>query len=194
MRVILLLLISNLLFGWSCKWTAPYYQRYALAYFDWTYPYQTFMAQGAMESHCRKSAISNDGHRSKGIGQVTWKWWKHYLTREHIKDLNTIDRQIQAQVAVNRYFYDRIKCKKLNFMFRAYNGGLLINKEIKRAKSCDVNLVELYCKRKTVHFSNGTSRNACDINIKYARDILKYAIKWYGYRPNKNWEYGLWGY
>jgi len=188
--VVLLVVLADFSHAWSCKWTAPYFRKYTNQYFGIDYPYQLFIAQGATESHCRARVISNDGVGSQGIGQITWRWWKHKLRKQDIPNLRTIDNQTKAQVYIMKVMYDSMN-KKLPICynkgwvaFQMYNGGNLVLKEVKRAKVCKHNVAKIFCRRKIIHFNNGTSRSACNINYKYSEEIYSKAKRWYGYNPD----------
>lgn len=207
--VLSLLLITTLASAWSCKPYAKLYRKYTNLYLGINYPYQFLVAQGAVESHCSLRAISNDSVGSQGIGQITWRWWKDYLTDREIPDLYTVENQIKAQVLVLKKGYADLltrdaykKCGKQHWIpFQIYNGGTLVFKEIDRADSCIHDEVRVHCRRKTVYFNNGSSRNACNINYEYPNKILDFATRYYGYVPyvNSDWRmfkdtYNLWDY
>jgi hypothetical protein len=192
-KIILAMLIASFSYGASCRWTAPYFRKYSNEHLGISFPYQLFMAQGWHESKCSLRAISSDGAGSKGVGQITWRWWKHTLKKEGIPNLRTIDRQCEAQVVIMKKLIEQARAKtgysRLWIAFQAYNGGWLVAKEVRRAGNGNHSSARLQCRRKIIHFRNGTSRSACDINYNYSEDIYHSATKWYAYNETKQWRF-----
>ena len=197
-KLTIIFLISTLIAnGYGCRWTAKYFRKHTNYIFGITYPYQLFMAQAYVESGCKPSSISNDDVGSQGIGQITWRWWRHYLVKRGVPNLNTVDRQTKAQVLIMKRLYDKAEaktgCSKVHWIpFQAYNGGWLVAKEIKRANSCEHDYAKLFCKRKVVHFKNGQTRKACDINYKYSEHIYNIAKRYYNYKDSYYYGWRFW--
>ena len=68
-------------------------------------------------------------------------------------------------------------------MYQAFNGGLLINKELQNSNSCDWSKAYKVCRRGNVcvwKTKEGCRqfRNACDINYEYSKKIFKLANKY----------------
>jgi hypothetical protein len=181
------------MYGASCRYTAPYFRKYSNEYLGIKFPYQLFMSQGWHESNCRIKAISDDYVGSEGIGQITWRWWKNYLKPKGVPNLKTIDNQCKAQVLIMKKLImesnNKTGCNKLWIPFQAYNGGWLVVKELRRACSCNHDEAKKECRRKIIHFKNGSSRGACDINYKYSKDIYESAKKYYNYVETKDWRF-----
>jgi len=191
--ILLIITLTVIASSASCRWTASYFRKYSNKYLGISFPYQLFIAQGWAESKCRLSAISDDGVGSVGVGQITWRWWKNYLKPRGVPNLATIDRQTKAQVLIMKKLIKEAKqktpCDRLWIPFQAYNGGWLVAKEVNRAESCNHDIAEMYCRRRTVWFQNGTHRNACDINYRYSEHIYRVATKWYNYIETWDWKY-----
>lgn len=194
-KVLVILLLTALSHAWSCKPYALEYRKYSNRIFGIQYPYQLLIAQAAVESKCTLRAISDDGTGSKGLGQITWRWWSKFLTRRGVAHLCTIDNQVRAQLLVLKDGYKDLlerpevfaKCGKQHWIpFQIYNGGRLLFSEIAKSESCSHPEVRKQCKRRTVVFKNGSTRNACDINYDYSVKILTFATKYYGYTPTSD--------
>lgn len=147
------------------------------------YPYWYGVAQLQKESGCR-NVISNDGIGSQGLAQITYRWWKKFLSSKGIDEIISVRNQTLAQAYIMKNSKNQAYSSHLWVSYQIYNGGSLVNKEITRARE-DLKLREiphqiarLYCKRKDIVFSNGQVINACDINYNYPVKIYMYAQKW----------------
>ena len=183
-KFLLVVLLSSGLYSASrCK---NYIQRVKLAHFSTfgiDYPYWYGIGQLQQESRCR-NVLSNDGIGSEGLPQITYKVWGKYLQKKGIPNILTVKNQLNAQAII------MADCKKTAYSshlwvaYQIYNGGPLVNKEIKRAR-LKYNIREVpqflareFCKRRIIHFNNGQSIDACDINYEYSEKVYKYGLKY----------------
>jgi len=140
----------------------------------------------------RAKRVEPNGVISYGLMQVCDRTFlgmrkKHKL----LTDLEPV-QMLQARYAIRAgLLYDKdmwniAKCKDNDtvrywWMLRAYNGGArLLNKEIKRAGSCDINEVAEQCRRKVYRYKWGTL-DLCKVNTEYPLKIFKYAEKYRRY-------------
>jgi hypothetical protein len=140
------------------------------------FPYWYSVAQLLQESRCR-NVISLDGVGSQGLAQITFRWWKKDLAKIGVYNLRTTSNQLKAQAYINYKGYKKAKCKKLFVMYQIYNGGTLVNKELKG--TCKWSVGYNNCHRKIIHFKNGYTLNACKINYDYSKKIYLYGNKYY---------------
>lgn len=164
-----------------CLKLAPEIRKAHSFYFGLDFPYHYSVAQAEKESQCRHNVLSRDGIGSEGFAQITFYIWKSQLSKAGITEINSIPNHAKAQAFINKFYYDRIYCKKLFVMYQAYNGGLLINKEL--GKVCTWDYGYRNCKRKNVCVwkKDGKCmqyRNACEINYEYSVIIFKLAKKY----------------
>jgi hypothetical protein len=150
-------------------------------YFGLNFPFWYSVAQAEKESQCRHNITSTDGNKSEGFSQITYSLWKDKLQKADIPEITSIPNHAKAQAFINKYYYDRIICKRLWAMYQAYNGGLLINKELQN--SCNWSKAYKSCRRKNVcvwKTKEGCKqyRNACDINYEYSVLIYKLGQKY----------------
>lgn len=150
-------------------------------------PYHLFMGQIEQESRCNAGITAFDG--GMGLGQFmpeTAEW-----IQEREKALKEISVEpspydpawsIRALILYDRYLYGVVICKddNLYFALRAYNGGAgTLNKEIRRAGSCEYSLVEKQCHRKIIRLKNGKYLDLCkDVNLKYYKLISQKGEKY----------------
>jgi hypothetical protein len=165
-----------------CIFLEPEIRKAHFYYFGLNFPYWYSVAQTEKESQCRHNIVSSDGNRSEGFSQITYNLWKNQLRKAGIPEIASIPNHAKAQAYINKYYYDRVICKKLWAMYQAYNGGLLINKELQTA-GCDWNKAYKACRRGNVcvwKTKKGCRqyRNACDINYEYSLLIYKYGQKY----------------
>ena len=170
--LIYLLLITTTLLSDRCIQYKQEVRRFHFYYFGLTFPYLYSYNQLKAESNCR-DVISKDYANSRGLTQITWKLWKAKLIKEGIPNLSKKSYQLRGQAYINYYYYKRLYCAKLFMMYQAYNGGLLINKDLVKARSCNYKDMLKVCKRKDIKFKNGTKINACKINYNYSKFIYK---------------------
>ena len=152
-------------------------RRFHYEVFGVDYPYWYGVGQLQQESNCR-DIISNDGVGSQGVSQVTYKLWDKYLKSNGVYDLRSTSNQIKAQAYIMKSCKNQAVSNQLWIMYQVYNGGGLVNKEIKRAGSINHDLARKECKRKVVRFSNGMSIDACEINYDYSVKIFSYGQKY----------------
>ncbi|MDX1809725.1 MAG: hypothetical protein R3331_09315 [Sulfurospirillaceae bacterium] len=149
------------------------------AVFGIDFPYWYGVGQIKQESGCR-DIISRDGVGSQGVAQITYRIWQKYLDQKGIYNIDSIGNQLHAQAYIMQNAKQQAYSSHLWAAYQLYNGGGLINKEIMRARKAlhitDVShdQAHLFCKRKIVHFNNGQTRSACDINYDYSKRIYKY--------------------
>ena len=90
----------------------------------------------------------------------------------------TVDGTTQAQAHINKDAWNQAVIKRLWVMFQIYNGGGLVNKEIKRAGGInDWAKAKAQCRRGVTHYKIGDQSN-CDINYGYSQNIFKYGEKY----------------
>jgi hypothetical protein len=166
-----------------CILLEPEIRRAHFYYFGLNFPFWYSVAQAKQESKCRHDIISTDGNKSEGFSQITYSLWKNKLRKAGIPEITSIPNHAKAQAFINKYYYNRIICKRLWVMYQAYNGGLLINKELQTA-GCDWSKAYKSCRRKDIcvkPIEGGRCkqyRNACDINYEYSVLIYKFGQKY----------------
>ena len=144
------------------------------------FPYWYGIGQLQQESNCR-DVISKDGIGSQGLPQITYRIWQTYLQHNNIYNIDTIQNQLLAQAYILKNAKQQAYSSHLWVAYQVYNGGGLVNKEIKKARN-DLGIREVphciarrYCNRKIITFNNGQQINACDINYEYSEKVYKYA-------------------
>jgi len=158
--------------------------REARAYIGMDAPYHYFMGQIEQESRCREGVTAFDG--GMGLGQfmpgtATWIHGKEEALRELSLKPNPYDARwnIRALVLYDRYLYNTGTCSGWYFAFRSYNGGAgNLNKEIRRAGSCDIALIEKRCARKKIKLKCGDILDLCRVNIEYPYQIFQKGEKY----------------
>jgi len=164
-----------------CKKHLPTVIREARYHIGMSAPTHYFMGQIEQESRCNEGATAFDG--GMGLGQIMPETAKELHQRyPELKEYtyNPYDAKwnIRAMILYDRACYRAVDCEGWYFAFRAYNGGAgLLNKEIARAGSCEIERVESQCKRKVLRLKNGLL-DFCKVNIEYPYKILKKAEKW----------------
>lgn len=136
-------------------------------------PYHLFLGQIEQESRCRAGATAFDG--GQGLGQfmpATAKWLhdrEDALQEISVKPTPYDPRwNIRAMILYDKRLYDTGPCSGWYFAFRSYNGGAgILNRETRRAGSCDITLVEKKCARKVITLKNGNKLDMCVVNIEY---------------------------
>lgn len=111
---------------------------------------------------------------SEGRPQITYRVWKQALNKQGIPEIKTTMNQLRAQAFINKCAYNEAQYKKLWVMYQIYNGGGLVNREVKKAGKVDWQAARNQCKRKIVHFKDGSTENACSINYSYSKQVYKY--------------------
>jgi len=198
LRLLVLLCLSGFtaLLASSCRPYLPYFKAYSNAYINKEFPYELFAGQDYQESRCR-FVISYDGVGSESPAQITWRLWRGFLKPYGIYNLRTVSNFTKAQTLIMAKLIRKSRAKDykpLWIPFQAYNGGWLVLKEIKRAGGITYQpYVKRFCKRRTIHFRNGTSKSACDINYEYPHLIDKWTKKFYR-KEDYPKEWNLWGY
>jgi len=186
---LLLALLTGLGFPLERCWKyTQLVRKYHYYYFGVWFPYWFSVGQLEKESACRHKGVwSKDGARSYGLAQITWKVWKNELQRAGIYEIKTVKRNLKAQAYINYKAYKSAVCKKLWVMYQIYNGGTLVNLEIKRAGKCNWCEAYKHCRRKKVCFKNGQCISACKINYEYSLKIYNLGLK---YKPGGEDETG----
>lgn len=136
-------------------------------------PYHIFLGQIEQESRCRVGATAFDG--GQGLGQFmpgTAKWLhgRESALQEISPKPAPYDPRwnIRAMILYDKLLYDTSPCTGWYFALRSYNGGAgTLNKEIRRAGSCDIAVVEEKCARKVITLKNGSKLDMCSVNIEY---------------------------
>jgi soluble lytic murein transglycosylase-like protein len=147
-------------------------------------PHEIYMAQIEQESRCDEGVTAFDSGR--GLGQfmddtAEWLQEREAALREISVEPHPYDPRwsIRALILYDNYLYQRTLCQEWYFAERAYNGGLgLINREIKRAGTCDRKAVEAQCRRKVLMLKTGKLDLCRDVNIPYFYLIEKKAQKY----------------
>lgn len=147
-------------------------------------PYHYFMGQIEQESRCNEKVTAFDG--GMGLGQfmpttATWIHEKEHSLREISAKPTPYDPRwnIRALILYDRYLYDSGTCSGWYFAFRSYNGGAgNLNKEIRRAGSCDTALIEKQCSRKKIKLKGGSMLDLCKVNIEYPYLIFEKGEKY----------------
>ena len=194
-RLLFILLLSTLtLSAGRCK---AYVQPVRVAHyavFGVDYPYWYGVGQLQQESNCR-NVISRDGVGSQGVAQITYRIWQKFLSKKGINDLQSVGNQTHAQAYIMKNCKQQAYSSHLWVAYQVYNGGSLVNKEITRARKA-LNIREVshdqareFCKRKIIHFNNGQSISACDINYEYSQKVFKYGNK---YKLFETAQYRFW--
>jgi hypothetical protein len=171
-----------------CKKYERDVKRFHAQYFGIDFPAGYSVAQLQAESLC-KNRLSDDGIGSQGPAQITFRVWRSKLEAEGIYEIHTITNHLRAQAYINRNAYDQAVCKKLFVMYQIYNGGTLVNKEIKRAGVCGHAAARAVCSRRIIRFRNGSRRSACDINYEYSTHIYRLGRTVYGVEDDGGYEF-----
>lgn len=142
-------------------------------YFGVDYPYHYSLGQLQQESNCR-NVISRDGVGSEGPAQITYRLWASALKKQGINEIRSTNNHTKAQAYINYAMHRDNPHKRLWVTYQMYNGGYLVLKEIKKAGKVDWSAAKAKCSRKIVHFKDGSSESACDINYDYSKRIYRY--------------------
>lgn len=172
-----------------CKKYERDVKRFHAQYFGLDFPSGYSVAQLQAESLCKNRVLSDDGIGSEGLAQITFRMWREQLEAEGIDEIHTIGNHLRAQAYINRDAYEKAACKSLWVMYQIYNGGGLVNKEIRRAGSCNHAAARAVCSRKIITFKNGSRRSACAINYKYSTEIYLFGRKLYGVESDGGYEF-----
>jgi len=140
-------------------------------------PWHLFLGQIEQESGCRPGVTAFDG--GAGLGQFMPKTAEWIHDREEaLREISVtpspydVRWSIRALILYDRYLYGVVLCEDWSYAFRAYNGGQgILNREIRRAGSCDRKTVESQCRRKVIRLRNGSLLDLCRVNIDYPRQI-----------------------
>jgi len=167
-----------------CKRYLPQVTREARHFIGPEAPAHLFMGQIEQESRCNEGITAFDG--GKGLGQfmpdtAEWMQEREKALKEISIEPNPYDPKwsIRALVLYDNWLYGVVACKDWYFAFRAYNGGAgALGREIRRAGSCDLALVERNCKRKVIRLKNNKTLDLCAVNISYPRQISKKGEKY----------------
>ncbi len=158
--------------------------------FGTSFPYQYAVAQLEQESGCRAS-ISNDGVGSQGVAQITYRWWKPVLDKHGITEIGSIQGSTRAQAVIMRHLH--VTGRPLWITYQRYNGGDWVLKEIKKAGVENWEKAKAQCTRGNSHFTlkNGTvqTRNNCDINYEYSKNIFKYGKQYGDIKDNAQYHF-----
>lgn len=146
-------------------------------------PYYYFLGQIEQESRCNENITSFDGGMGLAQFMPSTSEWIH----EREKSLQELSLKplpysplwsIRAMILYDRYLYERVLCSGWYFVFRAYNGGLgLLNREIKKANSCDWDIVEKNCNRKKIYYKNSYI-DLCKVNCSYPYSVFLKSYKY----------------
>ncbi len=158
--------------------------REARAYIGMDAPYHYFMGQIEQESRCREGVTAFDG--GMGLGQfmpatASWIHQKEEALREISVKPNPYDPRwnIRAMILYDKRLYETGRCEGWYYAFRSYNGGAgNLNKEIRRAGSCEITLVEKQCARMKIKLKCGDILDLCKVNLEYPYLIFKKGEKY----------------
>jgi soluble lytic murein transglycosylase-like protein len=188
--------MAIILFGLGLVWTAqawagivdrclkyaPLVVRESRYHMGMNAPAHLFLGQIEQESRCNERATAFDG--GMGLGQFMPETAKELHERYKVLQefpFNPYDPRwnVRALIIYDRECYNSVVCKDWYFAFRAYNGGAsLLNREIVRAGSCDLEKVEAQCKRKVIRLKNGSLLDLCVVNIEYPYRIFEKSEKY----------------
>jgi soluble lytic murein transglycosylase-like protein len=135
-------------------------------------PAHDFMGQIEIESNCNAGIIGITGDIGLGQfnpGTARWLQNKEKTLQEIAVKARPLNPawSIRALILFDKYLYENVTCQDWHYAFRAYNGGLVqMNREIKRAGTCDYKAVNSRCRRKIIETTKGRL-NLCQININY---------------------------
>ena len=178
-----LLILVSLIYADRCTKYIQEVRKAHYAVFGTDFPYWYAVGQLQQESNCR-NILSNDGIGSQGLAQITYKVWKNFLKKKGIPNINTTKNQLHAQAFIMADAKRGAYSSHLWVAYQIYNGGYLVNKEIKKARikygirEVPHNIAREFCKRKIITFNSGYKLDACEINYDYSVKIYKYS-KWY---------------
>lgn len=140
-------------------------------------PWHLFLGQIEQESGCRPGVTAFDGGAGLGQFMAPTAEWIHDR-EETLREISAapspydVRWSIRALILYDRYLYRVVLCEGWSYAFRAYNGGQgILNREIRRAGSCDRETVERQCRRKVLRLKNGSLLDLCRVNIDYPRQI-----------------------
>ncbi len=167
-----------------CKKYLPQVVREARYFIGMDAPFHYFMGQIEVESRCNESITAFDG--GMGLGQFmpeTAEWIQERETalKEFGINPQPYDSRwaIRALILYDRYCYQNVLCQCWHYAFRAYNGGIeRINKEIRKAKTCEIKAVEKVCSRRVITMEKGRKLDLCAINISYPYKIYQAGEKY----------------
>ena len=184
--IVLIILLNSIVFAKEdrCVSYVQEVRRDHFAVFGVDYPYWYGVAQLKQESQCR-DILSKDGIGSQGVSQITYKVWKGFLSKKGISNLSSTHNQILSQAYIMQSALSSIKYKHLWVQYQLYNGGGLVNKDVKNAqlqlRKNNVTHDEVFpfCKRgNTIYKSKGVvvqTISNCKINYDYSTNIYNYA-------------------
>jgi hypothetical protein len=147
-------------------------------------PWHCFMGQIEQESRCREGVTAFDG--GMGLGQFMPATANEIHSKEKaLQELSTKPNpydarwNIRAVILYDKRLYDSGVCSGWYFAFRSYNGGAgNLNKEIRRAESCNIALVEKQCARKVITLKSGFVLDLCRVNMEYPRLVFEKGEKY----------------
>lgn len=147
-------------------------------------PAHLFLGQIEQESRCDAGVTAFDG--GMGLGQfmpetAEWMQDRERALREISVKPAPYDARwsIRALILYDQWLYGAVICKDWPYAFRAYNGGAgALNREMRRADSCEYALVERQCKRRVIRLKNGGSLDLCRVNIDYPKQIFEKGEKY----------------
>lgn len=151
-------------------------------------PAHWFMAQIEIESACREGVTAFDG--GMGLGQFMPATAAEVGKKKALQEISKTPLpydprwSIRALILYDLDCYRAVICNGWHYAFRAYNGGAgNLNREIRRADSCDPAAVAAACSRKVLKFNWG-ELDLCRVNCEYPYKIEKAGEK---YRDRCPW-------
>lgn len=147
-------------------------------------PYWLFLGQIEQESGCRPGVTAFDG--GAGLGQFMPSTARWIQERERsLREISAMPSpydvrwSIRALIVYDRYLSGVVSCEGWYYVFRAYNGGQgILNREIRRAGSCETSLVEEQCSRRVIRLRSGGLLDFCRVNIEYPYLVFRKGEKY----------------
>jgi len=141
------------------------------------YPWWYGLGLMRAETNCRW-VKSLDGHGSVGYAQITPKFLDSVL-RPLFPDY---DKEFSSHHFYALAYLTGLELRRacrLWQVYQSYNGGSLVYKECRRARSCEWQECKKECRRKDVCVwmtKDGCRqyRNACEINYSYSQKVYKF--------------------
>jgi soluble lytic murein transglycosylase-like protein len=145
-------------------------------------PAHEFMGQIEQESRCIEGITAFDG--GKGLGQFMPKTAEEVAKKKALQEISKTPLPydpswaIRALILYDLDCFKAVVCPSWHFAFRAYNGGASnLNREIRKANSCDPDIVAGFCSRKILTFKWG-KLDLCEVNCNYPKQIKKAGEKY----------------
>jgi hypothetical protein len=146
-------------------------------------PAGDFLGQIEVESRCDEGVTAFDG--GMGLGQFMPETAEWIQKKE--KALQNISMKpapfdpgwsIRALILYDQWLYQHVSCRDWHYAFRSYNGGIgRMNKEIRKAGTCQFAQVEAACSRQIIKTKSGVL-DMCKVNRDYPLKISQAGRKY----------------